>query len=68
MEEDPEYKGSYRLFRMIPPGPLQYFFSDKEHQTYTDPYAPVKKNEDQEIKSNMETLQVPKINYIENVE
>lgn len=22
MDEDPEYKGSYRLFRMIPPGPL----------------------------------------------
>ena len=68
MDEDPEYKGSYRLFRMIPPGHLQYFFSDKEHQTYTDPYAPVKRNEHQVINAEMETLVVPKINYIEHVE
>jgi len=47
MEEDSSLPGQFLLYRMVPPGPLGYFYSNEENNTYIDPVMPTKLNKNQ---------------------
>lgn len=68
MEEDPSLPGQYLLYRMVPPGPLGYFYSNEEKNTYVDPVMPAKMNKNQQLQTENINIVVPKINYVENAE
>lgn len=66
----------FSLYRMIPPGSLYYFYSvgnfqrmtpDAIHKlkTLTDGYNPIMFNEDKFIKIEDQSVDVPKLNYID---
>lgn len=58
---------SYKTFRMIPPGRLEYFYTigDVHDNIITDDVSPTR-NRDTTISLGTQTLQVKKLNYLED--
>ena len=67
MEKDAIIPDNYRLFRMLPPGSLTYFYSNGGQEAFTDPKKSSILNQDTLISNEHITMNVPKLNYIENI-
>jgi len=68
MEKDKSRPDGYILYRMIPPGGLTYFFSTSDQNTFTDPTQKTTLNPTPLIQTDQVTINVPKVNYVENVD
>ncbi len=53
---------------MIPPGPLRFFYSTSDNNTFTDTSMPQYLNKNPQITNENVNITVPKINYVENTE
>ena len=53
---------------MVPPGNMTYFYSTGESEPFTDSTKPSILNENTLISNEHITINVPKMNYIENIE